>query len=69
MRSTFHKLVFAANRQLIVMASDPEKAKLFEQSARKIMSDLLEPCERELYALCDAVEALPVQMACDDRRA
>ena len=28
LRSTFHKLVFAANRQLIVMASDPEKAKI-----------------------------------------
>jgi len=59
LRSTFHKLVIAVNRQLIVMAGEPEKATAFEKAARQILLHHLEPCEQELYALCDAVEALP----------
>ena len=66
LRSTFHKAVFAVNRQLMVMAGDPDKAQAFEKAARQIIIDLLGPCERELYALCDAVEALPVQAVCND---
>ena len=66
LRSTIHKLVIAVNRQLIVMAAEPEKAAGFEQAARRILADLLDPLEQELYALCDAVEALPDQQPCDD---
>ena len=68
LRSTFHKLVIAVNRQIMVMAAEPEKAKGFEEAARAILIDLLDPCEQELYELCDAVEALPVRSGCDDRR-
>ena len=63
---TIQKLVFAVNMQLMVMAGDPDKAQAFEKAARQIIIDLLGPCERELYALCDAVEALPVQAVCND---
>ncbi len=65
LRSTFHKLIIAVNRQLMVMAAEPEKSEEFEKAARKIILDLLEPCEKELYALCDAVEALPANSACE----
>ncbi|WP_255441182.1 6-hydroxymethylpterin diphosphokinase MptE-like protein [Synechococcus sp. HK01-R] len=61
LRSTIHKLVIAVNRQLMVMAADPQKMAGFERAARRILADLLNPLEDELYALCDAVEDLPVQ--------
>ena len=66
LRSTIHKLVIAVNRELMVMAVEPEKAAGFEKAARSILAGLLDPLEQELYALCDAVEALPVQQPCDD---
>ena len=66
LRSAIHKLVIAVNRELMVMAAEPEKAAGFEQAARSILVALLDPLEQELYALCDAVEALPVQQPCDD---
>ena len=66
LRSTIHKLVIAVNRQLMVMAAEPEKAASFEQASRTILADLLDPLEQELYALCDAVEALPALKPCDD---
>lgn len=66
LRSTIHKLVIAVNRELMVMAAEPEKAAGFERAARRILADLLDPLEQELYALCDAVEALPAQQPCDD---
>ena len=66
LRSTIHKLVIAVNRQLMVMAAEPQQAEGFERAARRILLDLLDPLEEELYALCDAVEALPVQQPCDD---
>ena len=59
LRSTMLKLAIGVNRQLIVMGAEPEKAKVFEKSARHIISDLLDPFESELYSLCDALEALP----------
>jgi len=65
LRSTIHKLVIAVNRQLLVMAAEPKQAIAFEQAARRILADLLDPLELELYALCDAVEALPAQRPCD----
>ena len=33
LRSTFHKLVVAINRQIIVMAPEPQKAVSFERQA------------------------------------
>ena len=66
LRSTIHKLVIAVNRQLMVMAAEPEKAASFERASRIILADLLDPLEQELYALCDAVEALPALKPCDD---
>jgi hypothetical protein len=66
LRSTIHKLVIAVNRQLMVMAAEPQQAEGFERSASRILADLLDPLEQELYALCDAVEALPVEQPCDD---
>lgn len=65
LRSTIHKLVIAVNRQMMVMTAEPQKAAEFERAARCILADLLDPLEQELYALCDAVEALPAQ-PCDD---
>ena len=56
LRSTIHKLVIAVNRELMVMAVEPEKAAGFEKAARSILAGLLDPLEQELYALCDAVE-------------
>ena len=50
----------------MVMAAEPEKAAGFEQAARRILADLMDPLEQELYALCDAVEGLPDQQPCDD---
>ena len=61
LRSTIHKLVIAINRQLMVMAVEPAKAAEWELRARKILVDLLQPLEQELYDLCDAVEALPTK--------
>lgn len=61
LRSTIHKLIIAANRQLIVMASEPQKSHIFEQEVKHIMRELLVKLETELYQLCDAVEALPIQ--------
>ena len=66
LRSTIQKLVIAVNRQLLVMAGEPAKAIAFDQAARRILAELLDPLELELYALCDSVEALPVQRPCDD---
>ena len=65
LRSTIHKLVIAVNRQLMVMAAEPQKAAGFERDSRRLLADLLDPLEQELYSLCDAVEALPVQQPCD----
>ena len=59
LRSALHKLVVAVNRQLIIMSVDPEKASKFEQLARSILLKYLDPFEKELYMLCDSVEALP----------
>jgi hypothetical protein len=60
-RSTLHKLVIAVNRQLMVMASSPELASDFDLRARRILIELLESLEQELYTLCDAVESLQSQ--------
>ena len=45
----------------MVMAVEPAKAAEWELRARKILVDLLQPLEQELYDLCDAVEALPTK--------
>ena len=44
-------------RQLLVMKSDPVKMSKFEQSARSILINLLDPLETEIYALCDTLES------------
>ena len=59
-RSTIHKLVIAINRQMMVMSTEPDKARRFENHARRLLVDLLDPLEEELYELCDTVESLPV---------
>ena len=59
----------AINRQIIVMAPEPQKAVSFERQARRIIVELLDPLERELYALCDALEALPEFRQCVDTNA
>ena len=61
LRSTIQKLVIAITRQLMVMSKEPLKAATWEKEARKIMVEALGPFEQELYDLCDAVEALPVE--------
>lgn len=66
LRSTIHKLVIAVHRQLLVMGPKSKEARNFDLAAREILLDLLQVLEVELYALCDAVEALPVHTACDN---
>ena len=56
-RSSLLKLVMGVYRQLLVMKSDPVKMSKFEQSARSILINLLDPLETEIYALCDTLES------------
>ena len=58
LRSTVQKLLFAVNRQLIVLSDKPEQALLFERKARIIICNLLDDIEREIYDLCDSLESL-----------
>ncbi|QNJ18445.1 hypothetical protein SynA1825c_00102 [Synechococcus sp. A18-25c] len=66
LRSTIHKLVVAVHRQLLIMGPGSQEAHDFDLAAREILLDLLPVLELELYALCDAVEALPVLATCDN---
>ena len=58
LRSTVQRLSFAVNRELIVLSEEPEQAMIFECSARKIMCNLLDKIEQEIYDLCDSLESM-----------
>ena len=60
LRGHIEKILMAAQRQLIVMASEPECAARFEQGVRELLVNRLKKFRTEIFELFDLLESSPV---------